>query len=156
MATKKISKFRIKSPLEFSASIVSILVFAGFAFYMFFAVKKNSINSAEMQTYFARFNDIDGISIGSDIKLSGYKIGSVTEISVLPESYDVKVMFKVMQNIKLPKDTTAAVKTSGIFGGKFIALLPGAEEGYLNANEEIIYTQSSINLENLIGTFVNK
>lgn len=156
MPTKKISKFRIKSPLEFSASIISILVFAGFAFYMFLAIKKNSINTAEMQTYFARFNDIDGVSIGSDIKLSGYKIGSVTMINVLPESYDVKVTFEVIKSIKLPKDTTAAVKTSGLFGGKFIALLPGAEEEYLSENEEIIYTQSSINLENLIGTFVNK
>lgn len=153
---KKIQNIKIKSPLELITSIVSVVVFLVFAYYMYGAVHKNSIPKSSVVTHFARFNDIDGISIGSDIKLSGYKIGSVTEINIIPESYDVKVTFTMLDSISLPKDTTAAVRTSGLFGGKYLAILPGIEEEYLKNNEEIVYTQSSINLETLIGTFVNK
>lgn len=155
MAARKVSKFKIKSPIEFVAALASIVVFAGFGYYMFFSVKKNAV-TAEMSSYNARFNDIDGISIGSDVKLAGYKVGTVNAIKVIPESYDVRVDFEVTKDIKLPKDTTVAVRTSGLFGGKFLAILPGAEEEFLSSGDELIYTQSAINLETLIGTFVNK
>lgn len=155
MASRKFSKFRVQSPVEFIAAFVAIVIFIGFGSYMFFSVKKNAV-SVEVNSYRARFNDIDGISIGSDVKLAGYKVGSVENIKVVEDSYDVLINFTVAKNIKIPTDTTVAVRTSGLLGGKFIAILPGAEDVFLNNGDEVIYTQSAINLETLIGTFVNK
>ena len=76
--------------------------------------------------------------------------------SIYSYGRETRMAIEASRKIKLPKDTTAAIRTSGLFGGRFIALLPGAEEEYLIEGAEIIYTQSSLNLENLIGTFVNK
>lgn len=144
-----------KISFEVLSGIVAIIIFIIFALYMFFAVNKNSLSS-KTNTYYARFNDIDGITIGSDVKISGYKVGSVSAIDVIPQSYDVKVTFSVQQSIQIPTDTTIAVRTSGILGGKFLAILPGADETFFQNKSEILYTQSAINLENLIGSFVNK
>lgn len=154
LVLKKFKYLHVESPVEFIASLFSIVAFIGFAVYMFFSVKQNEPSIQTIQ-YNARFNDIDGISVGSGIKLAGYKVGTVRKITILPETYDVRVDFEVTDNIKIPLDTTIAVKTSGFFGGKFLAILPGAEEDYLVNGDEVIYTQSAINLENLIGKFVN-
>jgi len=137
-------------------SIIAITIFIAFASYIALSVKKNSVDTQNMQELYARFNDIDGISVGSDVKISGYKVGSVKSLSIDPTTYDVKAVIQVSSEIKIPTDSTAAIKTSGILGGKYLALIPGAEEEYLESGKEIIYTQSAINLENLISTFVKK
>lgn len=149
------SPFFKKIPTEAVLAIGAIVVCFFFAFYMFTAMKKNSVNT-KTNHYFARFNDIDGISVGSDVKIAGYKVGSVEEISVMNESFDVKIKFSVQSNITIPLDSTIAVRTSGLFGGKFLAILAGAEEDFLKNGDEAIYTQGAMNLENLIGTFINK
>jgi phospholipid/cholesterol/gamma-HCH transport system substrate-binding protein len=149
---KKIKFARIT---EVIVAIIAVVIFISFATYMLLSVKKNSPNN-NFAKFYARFNDIDGISVGSDVKISGYKVGSVESLDILPDSYDIKVVLNVAQNIPIPKDTTASVRTSGILGGKYIALIPGGDEEYLKSGDEIIYTQSAINLENLIGSFVKK
>lgn len=153
MPKKRLS---ITNPFQFGMSAITIVIFISFAYYMYRAVHKNKPDTISTNTYFARFTDIDGISIGSDVKISGYKVGSVTNITLVPESYDINLQFSIVRSIPIPKDSTAIVRTSGLIGGKFIALQPGIEEEFLQHNEEILYTQSAINLESLIGKFVNK
>ncbi len=137
-------------------SVIAIIIFIAFASYIALSVKKNSVDAENVQEFYAKFNDIDGISIGSDVKISGYKVGSVVDIAIDPTTYDVKVVMQVSSEIKIPTDSTAAIRTSGILGGKYLGIIPGADEKYLESGKEIIYTQSAISLENLISTFVKK
>lgn len=148
--------FSIANPLQFAMSAITIVIFAGFAYYMYRTVHRNKPGTILTNAYFARFTDIDGISVGSDVKISGYKVGSVTNIELVPQSYDIRLTINVVRSVPIPKDSSASVRTSGLIGNKFIALQPGAEEDFLEDNEEIIYTQSAINLETLIGKFINK
>ena len=149
-------KFSFANPLQFAMSAITIIIFVIFAYYMYNAVHKNRQATILSNTYTARFSDVDGISVGSDVKISGYKVGSVTKMELIPESYDIRLTFDIASDVKIPTDSIAAVKTSGLIGGKYLAIQPGAEDLFLQHNEEILYTQSAINLENLIGKFVNK
>jgi phospholipid/cholesterol/gamma-HCH transport system substrate-binding protein len=149
-------KFSLANPLQFLMSAVTIVIFACFAYYMYSAAKKNRQQTIINNVYTARFSDIDGIAIGSDVKISGYKIGTVSKMELIPDSYDIRLTLDVASDVKIPKDSIAAVRTSGFIGSKYIAIQPGAEDEFLANEEEILYTQSAINLENLIGKFINK
>lgn len=104
----------------------------------------------------ARFDKIDGINTGSDIRIAGIKIGSVVSDKLDLNSYEAVLIFSIRSDVKIPTDSIAAVVSSGLLGKKYISIEPGAEDVYLQNNQKIIYTQSSVNLESLIGKFMFK
>jgi phospholipid/cholesterol/gamma-HCH transport system substrate-binding protein len=55
---------------------------------------------------------------------------------------------------QIPDDTDASILTSGILGSQYIGLQAGGSDIYLEDGSEILFTQSAIVLENLIGKFL--
>ena len=101
----------------------------------------------------AAFNRVDGIANGSDVRIGGIKVGSVIERTLEPETYRAVLRMSIDETVELSLDTTAAVVSDGLLGGKFIDLQPGAEETLIADGGRIAYTQSSLLLEELIGKF---
>ena len=122
--------------------------------WLFYA--KHQVHASKFQGYnlVAKFDNIDGIQIGSDIKISGMKVGEVTNINIEPDTFTAKVTFSVEKSIKLPTDTSACIYTNGLMGNKYISLSPGGDEDILSENDEIQSTQGSMNIESLVGKFL--
>lgn len=104
----------------------------------------------------ALFSSIDGISVGSDVKISGIKVGEVTHVSVNPKSFQAEVEIKILTKFKLPTDSSVSVQSSGLLGSKYLELAPGVEDDNLKDRDTIKYTQSALNLEKLISQFATK
>lgn len=102
----------------------------------------------------AKFQNIEGVVDGSDIMIAGIKIGTVETIELDKNHFYAIARLSIHSDIKLPKDSQAAVTTSGMIGNKYIAITPGSEAEYLANNDQIKYTQSSINIESLIGKII--
>ena len=102
----------------------------------------------------AQFDRVDGLDVGADVRISGIKIGRVLSQAIDPITYRAQVEFSVSNTIELPSDTSAAIVSTGLLGGKYLALVPGAEDIMLADGEEVAFTQSSVNLEDLIGQFI--
>ena len=102
----------------------------------------------------AAFADASGVSVGTDIRISGVKVGVVSAMSLNSESYQAEVSMQIAPNIQLPTDSSASVVGDGLLGSKYIALTPGADEDMLAAGDVILYTQSAVSLEQLIGKLV--
>jgi phospholipid/cholesterol/gamma-HCH transport system substrate-binding protein len=102
----------------------------------------------------ARFERIDGLEVGADVKIAGIKVGRVLEQEVDPATWRAKVRFSVKAGLEIPADSTAAVVSAGLLGGKYLALVPGGEDRMLRPGEEVTFTQSAVNLEDLIGRFI--
>jgi len=102
----------------------------------------------------AQFDRVDGLDVGADVRISGIKVGRVLSQTIDPVSYRAKVEFSVASDIELPTDSSAAIVSTGLLGGKYLALVPGAEDIMLADGEEVAFTQSSVNLEDLIGQFI--
>jgi phospholipid/cholesterol/gamma-HCH transport system substrate-binding protein len=102
----------------------------------------------------ARFDKADGLDVGSDVRISGIKVGQVQSTALDPQSFRAEVRFSVARGIELPKDTSAAVVSASLLGGKYLALQPGGEDAILKDGEVVSFTQSSVNLEELIGRFI--
>lgn len=114
----------------------------------FFASNKSSY------TLRAQFDNVDGISIGSDVAVAGVKVGEVISKSVDSQNYRAVIVMTVDDDLKLPTDTSAEIVTMGFLGDKYISLSPGGESEFLKNGSTIEYTQSSLSIESLISKFV--
>lgn len=102
----------------------------------------------------ARFDRVDGLKGGSDVRISGIKVGSVVGQELDPKTFLAVVRMTVEDAIKLPKDTTAAITSDGLLGDKYIALSPGGADDDIPPGGEITFTQGSIDVVGLIGQYV--
>ncbi len=145
-----IKSFLAKISLEILTGFI-VLCFAFLFGYKFYKVTKGSVITDDSITIMAKFGNIDGIDIGSDVKISGVKIGSVKNIEIDQQSYKVIVRFTVKNEIQVPIDSSIGVVSSGLLGSKYLSIKAGSENIYCKDNDVLYDTQSSVNLEDLLG-----
>ena len=131
-----------------------VLLVSGLFFYDAYRVTQVNYGVNGSYVLKARFERIDGLNLGSDIKIGGIKIGKVVKLDLDPKTYQAVATLQLKHDIKLPKDSTAAVGSNGLFGEKYVTIVPGADDELLANNDTIQYTQSPVNLENLLGKFM--
>lgn len=119
-----------------------------------FAYSSSQLQPVQGYNVSAKFDRIDGIIRGSDVKMSGVKVGTITDIALDPETYLAIVTLTLNPNVHIPTDTSAEIVGDGLLGSKFLALVPGGEEDMIPEGGEIKHTQSSVSLEALIGKFI--
>jgi phospholipid/cholesterol/gamma-HCH transport system substrate-binding protein len=130
---------------------VILVVAAGF---LLWAYSRSNAGDPGGYTLIAKFDRADGLEVGSDVRISGIKIGRVLGTSLDPRSYRAEVRFSVRSDVELPRDSSAAIVSTSLLGGKYLSLLPGGDDALLSTGEEITLTQSSMNLEDLIGQYI--
>jgi phospholipid/cholesterol/gamma-HCH transport system substrate-binding protein len=101
----------------------------------------------------ASFRSAEGISVGTDVRLAGINVGSVTALDLDPASYQAKVTFTVQANLEIPEDTDVKIASEGLLGGSFVELTPGASEFMLKPGDQVLNTQSSVSLLDLLVRF---
>ena len=105
-------------------------------------------------TLTARFDRIDGLAPGADIRVAGVKVGQVTGQRIDPATFLAVLTLNVDSSLRLPTDTSAEIQSEGLLGGKYIALVPGGSEQFLRDGGQITITQSAVSLESLLGRFI--
>ena len=124
------------------------------ALFIVFAYSKAEVGAVEGYEIQAKFDRVDGILAGSDVRMSGIKIGTVTASSLDPKTYFAEVKMNIRSDVKIPDDTSIAVSTDGLLGDKFLALSPGGSDDMLESGGEITTTQGSIDLMSLVGQMI--
>ncbi len=102
----------------------------------------------------AEFDDASGLGPGSEVRMSGVKIGTVQSLVLNPESYFAVVTLNISDSVQLPRDTSARIIADGLLGSNFIALEPGGDEEMIPPGDPINFTQGSINVVDLLGRFI--
>lgn len=128
-----------------------LLVAIGF---MGYAIAHSGRTSTAGYTLYARFDHIDGLAMGNDVRIAGVKVGTVTDEQIDPKTFTAIVAMSLRNDIELPKDTSAEIDSESLLGGKYINLTPGGDETNLKPGQTITITQSSISLEQLLGKFI--
>jgi phospholipid/cholesterol/gamma-HCH transport system substrate-binding protein len=137
--------------LETLLGAVVLIVAIGF---LAFAYSSSQINQQDGYELIARFDRVDGLEPGSDVRVSGIKVGSVLGQTLDPATYRAEVRFTVRDGVELPADSSAAVVSDGLLGGKYLRIEPGGDIDMLRPGDEVTLTQSAISLEDLIGHMV--
>jgi phospholipid/cholesterol/gamma-HCH transport system substrate-binding protein len=120
---------------------------------VYFAYVSSGEKIGDGYVVIARFEDVSGLSSGSDVRLNGIKIGAVRSLK-LGRGYQAVVEIVVKKEVKIPRDSSAAITTDGLIGNKSITISPGFEEIVLSPGDEIEMTRSSVSIEKLIDRFV--
>lgn len=138
-------------------SIVGTFILIISIFFVLQFIRINDIKvSSEVKSLNATFKDITGISFGSDVRISGIKVGIVKKISFDEKKMKANVEIQIKNNINIPIDSVISVSSNGIFGSKFLSINPGFEEDYIADNGIFQNTTSSLNLEDLVSKFATK
>lgn len=132
---------------------VGVFVLLGLAAVVYLTVKLGAGELVGSETYplEARFTNTGGLGKGSTVLLGGVTVGRVEQVRLDPSDFSAIVEMSIIKDVRLPSDTMASIKTSGLIGDKFIALAPGAEEELLSPSDRILMTESAVELESLIS-----
>ncbi|MGR3708003.1 MAG: outer membrane lipid asymmetry maintenance protein MlaD [Alterinioella nitratireducens] len=112
------------------------------------------MGSSDSYRLSASFRAADGITVGTDVRLAGVRVGSVTDLTLNTETFRADVGFTVLDDVEVPEDSTVAISSEGLLGGNFVELLPGGSLEALAEGDEIYNTQSSVSLVTLLLRYV--
>ena len=101
----------------------------------------------------ARLPRVDGLGIGTDVRLAGIKIGSVSDLTLDPKTYLVTVHMNIRNDVKIPLDSSLMVTSSGLLGSSYISISPGGDDKMLATGGMIQNSQGSVDLMGLINRF---
>lgn len=134
--------------------IVGTFVLLCAVVFFFSSFNSSSIKTSLGYELIAKFDNINGIASGSDVKISGVKVGTVVSQSIDEKKFRAIVKFSIDDKIKLPTDSSAKIVSDGLLGSKYLEINPGSQEDFLKEDEEITFTQSSVNFEELLAKFM--
>jgi len=141
-----------RNPAEVLTGLVVLIAAAGFLVYAI----ANSGRAAVGAGYplYAKFNNIAGLTVGSDVRLAGVKIGAVDSETVDPKTYLAEVRMTIRRGVELPKDSSIEVASESLLGGEYLAVQPGGDSETLQPGQSITITQGAVSLQDLLGKFI--
>ena len=140
-----------RSAIETVLGAIVLLVAAVF---MVLAYNTTDLKPKSGYELTGKFYAVDGLTIGSVVRIGGVKVGAVIDQYVDPELYQAVVRISVQDTIKVPEDSTATVSSSGLLGGKYLKIDPGNSATLLKGGDEIKQTKDVIALEELLGKVI--
>ena len=124
------------------------------AVFVYIAYNTAQIKAVSGYDVSARFFKVGGLTKGSDVRISGIKVGTVTESMLDPITFEAVVKMSISPEIKLPSDTVATIASSGMLGDKYIMLIPGSAETHLAAGGSVAQTKDFRSLEDQVGEII--
>jgi len=130
---------------------VVVAIAAGFLYFAYSSTDRASFSGYEVQ---ARFQRVDGLNVGTDVRLSGIKVGNVSALTLDPNTYQAIVHLNIKNDVKLPDDSSIMVTSTGLLGGSYLSISPGGSDTMIKPGGTIVNTQGSVDLMSLIGRFI--
>ena len=136
--------------------VVGLFVIIGAAvlLYMSVSIDGASLSGSNSYQIIAKFESTSGLKEGAFVELAGVRVGEASSITLDPEAYESVVVITLDKSVLVPDDSIASIRTAGIIGDRFIKLTPGGSDLYLENGEELIETEPSISLEELISKYM--
>ena len=148
MSTRVMQQNNVAETLIGAAVVAVAVVFLAFAY---FRTGSGSLSGYEIN---ARVPKADGLAVGTDVRLAGIKIGTVTDLTLDPRSYLVTIHMNIRDDIKLPVDSSILVTQAGFLGGQYLSITPGGDDKMLAPGSYFDNAQGSIDVMGLVGRAV--
>jgi len=141
--------------IEIGTGLFALLGMGALFFLTTQTTGRNDFSVSETYEVAARFDNIGSLKVRAPVSISGVTIGRVTDVQFDRDSLEAVVTFVVdSQYDQIPDDSYASILTAGLLGSQYVGLQAGGSEFYLEDGSEILFTQSAIVLENIIGKFL--
>jgi phospholipid/cholesterol/gamma-HCH transport system substrate-binding protein len=137
-----------------SETLIGAVVLAVAGSFLYYAAQTSGFSTdTDNYSLNANFRSVAGLNVGSDVKLSGVKIGTLTAISLDPETYEAVASVAINEDILIPDDAEIKVSTDGLLGGAYLEITAGGSPFMLEPDGEFMFTQGSVSLINLLLKF---
>ncbi|GHU26789.1 hypothetical protein FACS1894152_2140 [Bacilli bacterium] len=135
-------------------TIIGLLTIASSIFFVMSAMKitDKRVGQKHYRT-FANFSNIEGIGLGTKIKIGGIDVGSVFDMT-LNDDYSVLVTMDIKMGVNIPTDSILKISTSGIIGGKYLRVDVGGDGNFLGNGDKFEFTESAMDLEDMVIRFM--
>ena len=131
----------------------AIVAVVAVGFFVFAAAQAGKSGvSGDSYDLVARFQRVDGVDVGADVRVSGVKVGVVRSVELDPETYLARLTLSIESGVEVLDESTARIATDGLLGGAYVAIEPAGFEP-LTAGGEIPNTQGSVDLLTLFASF---
>jgi len=140
-----------RNTLETVMGAIVLLAAAGFVTLAYEAADIKGNGGYEI---IAEFGSTGGLSVGDDVRISGIKVGRITEQSFDPITYSARIAMAIAPDIEIPADSSARITAASLLGGNYLELMPGAEDEMLAAGAVIYDTRDPVSISDLLGKMV--
>jgi phospholipid/cholesterol/gamma-HCH transport system substrate-binding protein len=135
-------------------TIMGAIVVAVAAAFLYFAYTSTSAGSLGGYEITAKMPRVDGLATGTDVRLSGIKVGAVNELTLDPRTYLVTLHMSIRKDVQVPVDSSLMVTSSGLLGGSYLSISPGGDDKMIAPGGAITNVQGSVDLMGLVGRFI--
>jgi phospholipid/cholesterol/gamma-HCH transport system substrate-binding protein len=135
-------------------TVMGAVVLVVAAVFLFFAYTTSQVHAVTGNEYTARFERVDGLRDGGDVRISGIKVGTIIGQELDLKTYLAVIHVSIDPAIKLPTDSVATIASSGLLGDKFVSIVPGRANQMIEPQGEIKLTRPGFSLESLIGQLI--
>ena len=139
---------------NFAETLIGIVVLAGAAIFLSFAYTKGGWEAVDGYKVIGKFDRVDGLAEGSDVRMSGIKIGTVVSQKLDTKTYLAILTMNVERDVKLPRDSSVKIISNGLLGDKYLSITPGAEDEMISPGGELFHTQGSVDFLSLVGRMI--
>ncbi len=138
-------------------TVIGAAVLAAAAGFFAYAAQTTGFTAGVGENYElkASFRKAEGLVIGGDVRVAGVKVGAISSLKLDTTTYRAIAMLSIDSDVKLPEDSNAVIATEGLLGGAYVSVTPGGSDLMLANGDEILYTQGSINLLDLVGKAIS-
>lgn len=140
-----------RNPIE---TVLGAVVLAAAAMFLLFAYSIADLKAVTGYEVKATFQKVGGLERGSDVRISGIDVGTVTGQMLDPATFEAQVVMSIAPGVKLPTDTEASIVSDGLLGGKYVNLVPGKASEQIAAGGKIGKTKDYQSLEDLVGQII--
>ena len=134
--------------------IVGALVLLIAGTFAWFAYTTTGLAGRQGYELAAQFDRVGGLNTGSDVRVSGIKVGTVTALTLDPKSFLADVRFSVASAVEIPDDSVAEITSEGLLGSQFLSISPGNSDAVLKPGERLKRTQAPVDLMQLLGKYI--
>ena len=135
-------------------TILGAVVLIAACTFLVFALNTAQVSTLKGYQITAAFFKVGGLTSGSDVRINGIKVGTVSDLQLDPKTFDAVVSMSIRDDVKIPQDSVAAIGSAGIVGGKFVSIRPGAAKEFLGSDGKIARTKDFKSLEDQVGEII--
>lgn len=140
-----------RNAVETVLGAVVLLVAGMFVFFAYGTAQVRGVSGYELR---ANFFKVGGLTAGSDVRINGIKVGTVTSSELNPKTFDAVVVMSISPSVKLPEDSIAGIGSEGIVGGKYVRLEPGSSTVIVGPGGVLKKTKDYRSLEDQVGEII--
>ena len=138
----------MKNKNEIKTGIL-VVIGIGLFIFGFSYLKSNDIFIGD-RTFYAVYDNVEGVVKGTPVTINGFPVGSIQDISFLKNN-NLLVKFRVENDLTFSINSIAQIYETGLIGGKALAIIPANDNSRIAVSRDTLESSVAPGLTELVN-----